>query len=225
MMLFAASLDRTTEAEDHLMPVALSTPARQALVALLLHVTEASNPDLRRIYRFSIDKAARDQLTGEKLITWKKGLRGAIFHELTEQGWIRGREELTMAPPEGVGAAWHLLYGAFRHLDGLMVKNEYQLSDVFSEEDPGPVSLEDRVRLAYSELADEPGALVSLARLRDELPGVPRQDLDETLLAMNRQRVIQLDPDPNRKALSDRAKAAAIPLGGEDMHLITIGLS
>lgn len=207
------------------MPVALSTPARQALVALLLHVTEASNPDLRRIYRFSIDKAARDQLTGEKLITWKKGLRGAIFHELTEQGWIRGREELTMAPPEGVGAAWHLLYGAFRHLDGLMVKNEYQLSDVFSEEDPGPVSLEDRVRLAYSELADEPGALVSLARLRDELPGVPRQDLDETLLAMNRQRVIQLDPDPNRKALSDRAKAAAIPLGGEDMHLITIGLS
>ena len=207
------------------MPVALSTPARQALVALLLHVTEASNPDLRRLYRFTIDKAARDQLTSEKLITWKKGQRGAIFHELTEQGWIRGREELTVAPPEGVGAAWHLLYGAFRHLDGLMVKNRYQLSDVFAGEDPGPGTLEDRIRQAYGELADEPGALVSLARLRDELAGIPRQELDETLLAMNRQQVIQLDPDPNRKALSDRAKAAAIPLGGEDMHLITIGLS
>jgi len=191
----------------------------------MLHVTEASNPDLRRLYRFTIEKSAREQLTSEKLITWKKGLRGAIFHELTEDGWVRGRDELTTVPPEGVGAAWHLLYGAFRHLEGLMATNRYQLSDVFTDEDPGPVSLEDRIRQAYGELAGEPGDLVSLARLRDELAGVPRKDLDEALLALNHQRLIQLDPDPNRKALSDRAKAAAIPLGGEDMHLVSIGPS
>lgn len=207
------------------MPVVLSTPARQALIALMLHVTEASNPDLRRLYRITIEKSARDQLTREKLITWKKGPRGAIFHELTDQGWVRGRDELTMAPPEGVGAAWHLLYGMFRHLNGLMIKNGYQLSDVFTAEDPGPVSVEDRIRRAYGELAAEPGALVSLARLRDELPDVPRKDLDEALLDLDRQRAIQLEPDPHRMALSDRAKAAAIPLGGEDMHLITIGPS
>ena len=204
------------------MSVALSTPARQALVALMLHVTEASNPDLRKLYHFTIEKSARDQLTREKLITWKKGLRGAIFHELTDQGWVRGRDELTLAPPEGVGAAWHLLYGTFRHLNGLMIKNGYQLSDVFAAEDPGPLSIEDRIRQAYGELASEPGALVSLARLRDELPDIPRKSLDEALLGFNRQRTIQLEPDPNRMALSDRAKAAAIPLGGEDQHLITI---
>jgi hypothetical protein len=207
------------------MSVALSTPARQALVALMLHVTEASNPDLRKMYRVTIEKAARDQLTREKLITWKKGLRGAIFHELTDQGWVRGRDELTLAPPEGVGAAWHLLYGTFRHLNGLMIKNGYQLSDIFGDRDAGPLSVEDRIRNAYGELAGEPGALVSLARLRDELSDIPRQNLDEALLDLDRQRAIQLDPDPNRKALSDRAKAAAIPLGGEDMHLITIGPS
>ncbi|MEV4637504.1 hypothetical protein AB0J80_09150 [Actinoplanes sp. NPDC049548] len=205
------------------MPVALSTPARQALIALMLHVTEASNPDLRKLYHVTIEKSARDQLTREKLIIWKKGQRGAIFHELTDQGWVRGRDELTMAPPAGVGAAWHLLCGTFRHLNGLMVKSGYHLSDVFTHEDPGPLSIEDRIRQAYGDLADEPGALVSLARLRDAMPDVPRGRLDEALLALNRQRAIQLDPDPNRKALSDRAKAAAIPLGGEDMHLITIG--
>jgi hypothetical protein len=207
------------------MSVALSTPARQALVALMLHVTEASNPDLRKLYHITIEKSARNQLTREKLITWKKGLRGAIFHELTDQGWVRGRDELTLAPPEGVGAAWHLLYGTFRHLNGLMIKNGYQLSDVFAREDPGPLSVEDRIRQAYGELAGEPGDLVSLARLRDELPDIPRKSLDEILLDLDRQRAIQLEPDPHRIVLSDRAKAAAIRLGGEDMHLITIGHS
>lgn len=207
------------------MSLALSTPARQALIALMLHVTEASNPDLRKLYHVTIEKSARDQLTREKLITWKKGRRGAIFHELTDQGWVRGRDELTLVPPEGVGAAWHLLYGTFRHVNGLMIKNGYQLSDVFAGEDPGPLSIEDRIRQAYRELAGDTGALVSLARLRDELPDIPRKNLDGALLDLDRQRAIQLEPDPHRKALSDRAKAAAIPLGGEDMHLITIGPS
>jgi hypothetical protein len=207
------------------MSVALSTPARQALVALMLHVTEASNPDLRKLYHVTIEKSARDQLTREKLITWKKGLRGAIFHELTDQGWVRGRDELTLAPPEGVGAAWHLLYGTFRHLNGLMIQNGYQLADVFTRKDPGPLSVEDRIRQAYSDLSAEPGELVSLARLRDELSDIPRRTLDDALLEMDRQRAIQLEPDPHRLTLSDRAKEAAIPLGGEDMHLITIGRS
>jgi hypothetical protein len=207
------------------MSVALSTPARQALVALMLHVTEASNPDLRKLYRVTIDKPARDQLSGEKLITWRKGLRGAILHELTEQGWIRAKDELTAPPPDGVGAAWHLLYGTFRHLNTLMIENGYQVADVFARPDPGPFSVADRVRQAYADLADKPGDLVSLARLRDELPDISRKILDEVLLDLDRQRVIQLEPDPHRVALSDRAKAAAIPLGGEDKHLITIGRS
>ncbi len=191
----------------------------------MLHVTEASNPDLRKLYRVTIEKSARDQLTQEKLITWKKGPRGAIFHELTDQGWVRGRDELTLAPPGGVGAAWHLLYGTFRHLNGLMTKNRYQLSDVFANADPGPLSIEDRIRQVYGELAGESGELVSLARLRDDLSDIPRKDLDEALLDLDRRRAIQLEPDPHRIALSDRARAAAIPLGGEDMHLITIGRS
>ena len=95
-----------------------------------------------------------------------------------------------------------------------MIKNGYQRSDVFATEDLGPLSIEHRIRQAYGELASEPGALVSLARLRDELPDIPRKSLDEALLGLNRERAIQLEPDPNRIALS-----------GEDQHLITIGPS
>jgi hypothetical protein len=87
-------------------------------------------------------------------------------------------------------------------------------------------SVEDRVRSALDTLiardGGRPETLISLVRLRDELDDLPRSDLDEALLRLDRGRVVQLEPDPHRIALSDRAKAAAIPLGGEDMHLVTV---
>ncbi|MFI6073814.1 hypothetical protein ACIA5C_19795 [Actinoplanes sp. NPDC051343] len=82
--------------------------------------------------------------------------------------------------------------------------------------------LGDRVREAYGELKTGGEGLVSLAQLRDKLPDVSRAELDETLLEMDRRREAQLEPDPHRIALTDRAKDAAIFLGGEDMHLIVI---
>jgi hypothetical protein len=80
----------------------------------------------------------------------------------------------------------------------------------------------DAIRAAYNDLAPRPGELVSLARLRDSLPEVARDDLDAVLLAMDRNRELQLEPDPHRIALTQRAKDAAIQLGGEAMHLIVM---
>lgn len=85
-----------------------------------------------------------------------------------------------------------------------------------------PTPVVDQVSQAYDTIANGRGEFVSLARLRDSLPDVPRADLDATLLRLNRERAIALEPDPNRLALTDRARAAAISLGGEDMHLIVI---
>jgi hypothetical protein len=87
--------------------------------------------------------------------------------------------------------------------------------------DPPPPPA-DRIREIYDELAAQPGDLVSLAQLRDRLPDLSREDLDAVLLDMDRRREVQLEPDPHRIALTERAKDAAIPLGGEDMHLITV---
>jgi hypothetical protein len=88
---------------------------------------------------------------------------------------------------------------------------------------PAAASVDDRVQAAVTDaLGGQSGGLLSLAKLRDQLADVPRADVDAALLRLDRARAIQLEPDPHRLALTDRAKAAAIPLGGEDMHLVTL---
>lgn len=89
-----------------------------------------------------------------------------------------------------------------------------------------PVAADDQIPAVIGGIiardGGEPGDLVSLARVRDELPDLDRGDVDAALLRLDRARIIQLEPDSNRRALSDRAKAAAIPLGGEYMHLVSL---
>lgn len=198
---------------------ALGTSARQTLIALMIHVSEASNPDLHARFGVTVKKADRDRLTDEKLITWRKGARQAIFHELTDKGWARAREELVADPPARTSPAWRLHYATLRTLDRLMQRLDYQLADVFTPAEPA----EDGIRRVYGELAERPGDLVGLHRIRERLTGVPRDELDAVLLDLNRRRQIHLDPDPNRRALTEDARTGAVRVGGEDMHLIAIG--
>lgn len=88
---------------------------------------------------------------------------------------------------------------------------------------PATENIEDRITAAYTKLAKQHGDLVGLVRLRIELADIDRATLDQTLKAMDRARVIHLDPDPNRKALPPEAHEAAIRIGGEDKHFITAG--
>lgn len=74
---------------------------------------------------------------------------------------------------------------------------------------------------AYRQLADRPNELVSLVRLRDKLSHIDRQTLDTELKRLDRARMIQLDPDPNQKALPPEAIRDAIRLGGEPKHFIS----
>ncbi|WP_148308097.1 hypothetical protein [Actinoplanes friuliensis] len=211
----------------------LGTSARQALIALMVRVTPASNPDLRESYRVQIDKATRQELADAGLISWRKGLRGAIFHELTERGWIRARQEFVVAPPERVSSAWLLHYATLRHLASIMERNDHKIADVFAATDPGPETapsgktedtpLEDRIKRAYSEVAESPGDLVSLFSIRERLADFDRAELDRALKEMDRRREIHLDPDPRRNELPQEVLDAAIAVGGEDKHLLTIG--
>jgi len=86
-------------------------------------------------------------------------------------------------------------------------------------------NLDDRVLSAIRSLSgerDQGMNLVSLVRLRDRLSDVDRDDLDRTLKTMDRARVIQLSPDPNRKALPPEARRDALRLGGGDQHFVSI---
>ncbi len=83
-------------------------------------------------------------------------------------------------------------------------------------------SVADRITAKVADLADGPTGLVGLETLREELPEIGRADFDAELLRLNRERVIQLDPDPDRRKLTDRRRAAAVVVGGEDMHLVSM---
>jgi len=144
----------------------------------------------------------------------KEAMEGSIT-ESPIQGW-RGMYRSQMLFGDRLG---HDLTGFKWHDKGFgsITVNE-KITDKFNVEE----SYENQIKRAFKELADQPNELISLARLRDKLPNISREDLDRKLLELDRSGKIQLESDPHRIALTDRAKAAAIFLGGEDMHLIAI---
>lgn len=79
-----------------------------------------------------------------------------------------------------------------------------------------------RVRAAYRQLAAEPGAWVALARLRAELPDMPRDEQDAALTAIARGAGGALAPESNQKTLTQHDRAAAAWHGGQWKHLLSI---
>ncbi|MEO3780670.1 hypothetical protein ABGB16_28430 [Micromonospora sp. B11E3] len=87
----------------------------------------------------------------------------------------------------------------------------------------GDAAVEALVQAAYRELADVPGAWVGLADLRDRLGHVDRAAVDAALRAMVRQDGVRIIPVANSKSLSARDRAAAVRIGDEDNHALSIG--
>ncbi|MET8006305.1 hypothetical protein [Nonomuraea glycinis] len=85
-----------------------------------------------------------------------------------------------------------------------------------------PEEVQTRVRAAYVDLAAQPGAWVGLSRLRAALSDVPRDQVDEALLALERMPDVNIVPESNQKTLTASARAAAVHIGGQDKHLITV---
>jgi hypothetical protein len=84
--------------------------------------------------------------------------------------------------------------------------------------------LDVRLRNAYAALAAEPGAWVALSRLRPFFGDVPKTDVDEALLRLSRAADVNLVPENNQKVLTDADQAAALYVGGQDKHLLAIGV-
>lgn len=80
-----------------------------------------------------------------------------------------------------------------------------------------------RIRAAYADLAREPGAWVSLTKLRPLLGDAPRADVDEALRQMNRMPDVNIVPESNQKALTPQDRDAAVNIGDQDKHLLWIG--
>jgi hypothetical protein len=84
-----------------------------------------------------------------------------------------------------------------------------------------------QVREAVRGLMTEPhdpwaGEFVGLADLREKLSGITRAELDAELARMYRAQEINLIPRSSGIQTTDADRAAAIHMGGEDKHLVSI---
>src|SRR5262249_41118709 len=82
---------------------------------------------------------------------------------------------------------------------------------------------ESQVRKAYAALAGRPGEWVGLADLRDKLPALARAEVDAALMSVLDQDRVRITPIANPRALPGRARDAAIDIGGEASHALSVG--
>jgi hypothetical protein len=212
--------------------VQLGIPERSALLALMtFSKEEISNGEIRERYGFTIDKKVRDRLVADGYLKAEQKPRIGFVHDLKDAGWARCRKELAAPLPAKAGKGYRVLFGVLRSLDQYLTATGLTLADFFAPEakPDGEVAAvsagrtaDDKVKAAYDGLASQPGAWVGLVRLRNALPDVSRQEFDDALLRLDLHEHVFLIPEVNQKALTDADRAAAIHVGGEDKHLLSI---
>ncbi|MGW5706991.1 hypothetical protein [Amycolatopsis japonica] len=194
-----------------------------AMLALMVVAREVSNPELREIVGFALDGKERRQLNGLDLVASEQRGR-PFYHELTERGWAWCEEELSQEeaplPRSSLGSALYVLLGGLgRHLR----REKLRLADLFMPEvDLTVEEIESRIRIAYRKLSRSPRDWVALVELRPMLGEASTVDVDAVLKELSRSGQAHLVPESNRKALTAADHEAAIRIGGEDNHLISI---
>jgi hypothetical protein len=84
--------------------------------------------------------------------------------------------------------------------------------------------LETRIRTVYGSLAPRPGAWLRHTDLRRKLADVPSEALDKAFLALSRADDVDMMGEANQKILTAEDRRNAVRVGGQDTHLIAIGV-
>ncbi|CAM3803351.1 hypothetical protein KIPE111705_25795 [Kibdelosporangium persicum] len=210
------------------MSVELGHKQIAAMFTLMKLAREVSNPELEEVVGFRLTGEDRRKLNKQGLVSSREERR-TLYHELTDDGWAWCAKEFSAKEPPGprprsvLGVA---LYVVLNGLNDYMLRENLRPADVFaSTGEHGEEDLEQKIRLAYRKLAASPQAWVGLADLRPLLGDVPTDEVDAALKEMSRSGQAHLVPEPNRKTLDAADHAAAVRIGGEDNHLISIEAS
>ncbi|MDI6627519.1 MAG: hypothetical protein QME72_07370 [Rhodococcus sp. (in: high G+C Gram-positive bacteria)] len=206
------------------------------LLVLMAEASPVKNSELRAMGP-ELAKPSRDRLKNAGLIEVNASVRPMTL-ELTDKGWRTCGELIGGEPPArstGAGKAmFTVLAGLRRWLD----RTDSRPADVFSPRgdeaapdepaidekavDSSTVDIEASIRAAYARIAREPGSTVRLSRLRNELRDIPRTDLDDALARLRRAADVSLIPEENQKTLTDEERAAAVVVGNQQNHLLSI---
>lgn len=199
-------------------PAELTGTERAVLLVLMAESRPVPNPDLIALGP-RLDKAGRDKLNSLGLIETER-IGGRFVHELTDRGWRVCRDILGAAPPAGATGPAKTLATVLGGLQRYLTRADLSLADVFWPDTPSAPA--DRIRDAYTALAARPGAWVALTKLRGHLDDLPRTDIDGTLAELYRTGAISLIPEENQKVLTPADRAAALEVGNQAKHLISI---
>jgi hypothetical protein len=205
------------------------------LLLLMAENREISNPELKDKYGVTLTGPSRRNLEDRQLVESRRGLRGAYFYTLSEEGWRRCNDGFDVGDVRP-RAAGHALTAVLAGLRRYLRAKGLRMVHVFAPEtapEPAAVSagqdrsgdLEASIRQAYRQLTHKPGDYVSLLALRSALHA-DRRDVDRALVQMveNSDDVIFV-PESKQSELNDDLRRAAVRIGDQDKHLIKIGAS
>lgn len=120
------------------------------------------------------------------------------------------------------GALYAILSGVSRYLE----YSGQSLADVFQQRStdarPKPGDIDEIITSAYLSLAGEPGEFVQIRELRARLGDVSRDELDSALERLYRAQQVNLIPQSNQRTLSEADREAALRIGDESKHIISI---
>jgi hypothetical protein len=192
-----------------------------ALFTLMAVAREIDNTELAEVTGIRITGDVRRRLNDLGLVHSTRTGNKPYVHDLTDKGWVRCRTEFAAQPPSRPGYYGYAFFAVLNSLDRFLDREKRQLADVFQPE-PGEADLETQIRGAYRKLAPKPGDWVHLAKLRSLLNGASKEDVDGVLKALGRKQEVTLAPNPDRKAVQADDRAAAVLIGGDENHLISI---
>ena len=213
----------------------LSPSARAALLLLLASGRELENTRFKELANFKLEKPDRDRLNKAGWVQTDTSVR-PYLHRLTDNGVQRCQQELTAEPPQRAGSPLvGALYAIMAGVDRYLQRTGGSFADVFTgkgapasrvaepaAETRAQSDAEPMVREAYRSLTREPNGWVSLADLRDKLSDVPRAAVDDALRRMARDPRVGMIPEADQSSLRSRDHEAAIRIGGEYKHLLSI---
>ncbi|MCY4511387.1 MAG: hypothetical protein OXG35_31155 [Acidobacteria bacterium] len=203
--------------------MAYGIPERAAMIALMALNKETRNAELYRRYRIDVKRPIREKLNRDGLLQSRNMGAKGFAHELTDAGWAWAVAELDAGVPPGARSAGGALYALLNGLKVALDARGMLLQELFAPPAPKPPgSLRERIRQAYRSLASCPRNWVELRDLRGQLGDWPRREVDQELIRMFRKRDVDLTLHEDRGRLTQADRDAALRLGVDDMHLISM---